>query len=794
MAIMTLSGLRKTGELVGADMFGANAVFEHTEAGAPSAAYTAAAQVLGVVNIRFGGGQADLDPTLANAAGDVPVDGDTAINIVTMPNGVLRSELVNFLDWCVAQNAAGTATQATLIIPTKHLSAQDYQAFAAEIEVFAKTVMQTYGDVIAAFQIGNEYWEMGETAYGIKASLGAEAVERGMTAAGYVAEGQPDILVQMGTAGNDGSEFPATPGVSDFAARNKAANNQIIDQLSENARAAIDGVTEHYYYNKSEYAFGDLDSAVKNIDKDYAVWTDRLGADLDLHITEWNVKTSADAQHGMVAGSSMVKQFENMIELGVDGAHVWALDYHSRTALTLDTDEGVRLDGQGRLTNSAQGAVFDLMSDALVGKELVSASFDNGVPGISISSYASASEMVFYITSRSLEQTGFTLDLASKLPVSGPVTAVQVTMDRASSNGQQWERGVAAESVLINGQPYFYNEHDVDVILTDMVFADAGRIDLVLNPFEVVELTVALGTAPATETPKPVDDVAKPYILGDDGDNMIRLSEGIVYVDGKGGTDTVVFDVLGSQASISFDGFGKPVLTAPGHAPGVTLAGVERIAFSDGSVDIALRAGAADIPAENFAAITELYIAYFDRAPAANGLLYWASRLDDGMTLPEIAESFFIQPETQRTYAPFLNADGSLADTQAFVTAVFNNVLGRDPSSDYWVNVLDTPASAITPALFILAVLNGAKAVTGGAADAIYLEAKADIGLYFAGIKGLSGYDETVAVMDIYDGSQASVIDAVAEIDRLYDEALDPLTGDFLMPLVGIIDDPFAVV
>jgi hypothetical protein len=223
------------------------------------------------------------------------------------------------------------------------------------------------------------------------------------------------------------------------------------------------------------------------------------------------------------------------------------------------------------------------------------------------------------------------------------------------------------------------------------------------------------------------------------------------------------------------------------------LVDIENLQFADGAFDIGIRSGAVGLSTEDFAAITELYIAYFDRAPAAKGLLYWATRLEDGMTFSEIAESFFVQPETQKTYEAFLDDSGSVIDTEAFVTAVFNNVLGRDPSGPYWVNELDTNPE-ITPAIFILAVVNGAKAVTSGGTDAVYLETKADVGVYFSAIKGLSDYDDTVAVMNIFDGSAASVTSAVAEIDRLYVEALDPNTGEFLMPLVGVIDDPFAIV
>jgi hypothetical protein len=678
MPIVTLSSLQKTGQYVSSDMFGANAVFGLTDDGVPTAEYADAAAVLGVQNVRFGGGQADLDPLKPNAAGELPVQGVDAINIVEMRGGALRAELVDFLEWCIQTTASGTPTKATLIIPTKHLSSEDYAAFAQEIEAFTTVVMQQYGDVIAAFQMGNEYWEMGETSYGIKASLGAEALARGMAAAGVAEADQPDILVQMGTAGNLGSEFPAVPGVSDFLARNQAANNQIIDQLSDEARAAIDGVTEHYYYNRLDFEFADLDSGVKNINKDFDIWADRLGGDLDLHITEWNVKTTAEAQHGMVAGSSMVKQFENMIAIGVDGAHIWALDYHSRTALTLDTDEGVRLDGQGRLTNSAQGAVFDLMSDALVGKELVSAGFANGLPEIAVTAYADAQEIVFYITSRSLEMTGFTLDLGSHLPTGAPVSAVQISMDMNSSNGVQWEVGDDAESVLLNGQPYFYNEHDVDVTLTDMVFADASQIALELKPFDVIELTVQLGNASQPEAPQsPAPETSdKHYFLGDETDDLILLTDNIVFIDSGAGIDTLVVDALRSGATLDFDGFGRPTLSAAGFAPEVILTNVERVEFADGML-------ALDIDGNSGQAY-RLYQASFDRTPDEAGLEFWMQQLDNGaFSLLDVASQFLESAEFSSTYGQ----NEALGDAQ-FIGLLYGNVLDRSPDAagyDFWL-------------------------------------------------------------------------------------------------------------
>jgi hypothetical protein len=46
--------------------------------------------------------------------------------------------------------------------------------------------------------------------------------------------------------------------------------------------------------------------------------------------------------------------------------------------------------------------------------------------------------------------------------------------------------------------------------------------------------------------------------------------------------------------------------------------------------------------------------------------------------------------------------------------------------------------------------------------------------------------------MALFDGSTGSTTTTIAAIDNHYSEALDPDTGDFLMSLVGVIDDPFA--
>ena len=282
-------------------------------------------------------------------------------------------------------------------------------------------------------------------------------------------------------------------------------------------------------------------------------------------------------------------------------------------------------------------------------------------------------------------------------------------------------------------------------------------------------------------------------LLGENGLDVLEGGRGNDLINGGNNADTAVYSGNQSSYTVQLSPTETIITDRRSSEDGTDrLVSVETLAFADGSFELDIRSGAVGLSADDFAAISELYIAYFDRAPASIGLLYWATRLAEGMSLPEIAQSFFGQPETQRTYETYLKADGSLNDTAAFVTAVFNNVLGRDPSSAYWINELDNNP-AITPAIFILSVLNGARAETGGAGDVAYLQDKTDIGVYFSAIRGLSEFEDTVSVIELYDGSSASVNNAVSAIDQIYAEALDPNNGEFLMPLVGVINDPFAV-
>ncbi|MCG8549679.1 MAG: DUF4214 domain-containing protein, partial [Desulfobacterales bacterium] len=125
--------------------------------------------------------------------------------------------------------------------------------------------------------------------------------------------------------------------------------------------------------------------------------------------------------------------------------------------------------------------------------------------------------------------------------------------------------------------------------------------------------------------------------------------------------------------------------------------------------------------------VAEIYVATFERAPDYSGLMYWVGNVQSGtFTIEQVAQSFFDQPETKAKY------DDNTTNTE-FITTVYQNMLNRDPDAaglDYWVMALDQ--GTIRRDQAIMAIINGAKAVTGSAVDVAILANKAQVGSYFA--------------------------------------------------------------
>lgn len=363
----------------------------------------------------------------------------------------------------------------------------------------------------------------------------------------------------------------------------------------------------------------------------------------------------------------------------------------------------------------------------------------------------------------------------------------------AATNGEITSVLAALDSIEIRGE---YRVGTDTAGLDDFALLGVGQV--------LEDFSQAGGNGPDTLTGTTGDD----ELSGGGGDDTVTGGPGNDTLTGGEGTDTARYS--GDQDSytlqITPDGFVLDDRRDAGDGTD-TLQGFEFLDFEGGSYfdggagdltlfDLRQFADFATLTPEDFRTFVEIYIAYFDRAPDAVGLYFWGTVLAKGArTVEEIADEFFTQPETQATYP-------DLTDNVAFASAVYQNVLGRafdQAGLEFWVDLLDR--GVITQGRFILDILEGvdatpqpgdsAETIAQRALDAQYLETKTDLGIYYAVILGMSDVEDARDSMALFTGTPASVQAARAEMDADFAEALDPVTGEFLMPLVGVVDDPF---
>ena len=215
------------------------------------------------------------------------------------------------------------------------------------------------------------------------------------------------------------------------------------------------------------------------------------------------------------------------------------------------------------------------------------------------------------------------------------------------------------------------------------------------------------------------------------------------------------------------------------------MSNTERLEFTDATLDMNAFSSLTQLSNNQFKALAEMYVAYFNRAPDAEGLFYWADKLAEGHTMDQIAERFFDQNETRAIYTDPTNTD-------AFVTAVYANVLGRTPDDSgfaFWKARL--AEGDVTQGAFVLKIIDGAKN-GGGPSDAAYLSDKTDLGIYYSAIKGLSDRTDGRQIMAMF-GDQATEnkLGAKTTIDRYYADAISDTDGEFLFKVVGVVDNPF---
>lgn len=332
----------------------------------------------------------------------------------------------------------------------------------------------------------------------------------------------------------------------------------------------------------------------------------------------------------------------------------------------------------------------------------------------------------------------------------------------------------------------------------DMFLRAGAALDFETNPALDVTVNVSDSSIPASSGASlsinvtDVNEAPPPLArhFATQGDDLINPQAGSSVIYGLSGIDTLVLPENQSQYTLTLSA-DDLILTdrMPGGTGTHQLVSVEFLEFETnfgdgGPFNLQSFGGTTGLSEQDFESFIELYIAYFNRAPDAVGLNFWGTAFANGTTLEEMAALFVDQDETRDTYPQDTPND-------AFAETVYNNVLGRTPDQagfEFWVDQLDS--GHVGQDQFILEVLRG---VQPGSPDRSYLDTKVDIGAHFAVHKGMSDVQDASQVMALFDGSQGSIMNAVNAIDDHHIDALSADNGDFLMPLVGILEDAFAI-
>ena len=192
-------------------------------------------------------------------------------------------------------------------------------------------------------------------------------------------------------------------------------------------------------------------------------------------------------------------------------------------------------------------------------------------------------------------------------------------------------------------------------------------------------------------------------LYGGAGDDVLYGGGSNDLVDGDVGNDIAAY--LGVKGSYKLTlGPSSTTITDRNGSEGTdTLINIEKLAFNGHTLDLTNYSSLTQLSNTQFKALAEVYVAYFNRAADAEGLYFWADKLAEGMDMATIASYFSQSAEAKALYP-------NTADTSAFVTAVYANVLGRTPDQagfEFWTTNLNN--GSMQPATFVLSIIGGAQ-------------------------------------------------------------------------------------
>lgn len=191
-----------------------------------------------------------------------------------------------------------------------------------------------------------------------------------------------------------------------------------------------------------------------------------------------------------------------------------------------------------------------------------------------------------------------------------------------------------------------------------------GKLDS--SPVLTIVTTNAINTT--LNTPK----------FGTTSADTLSSSRGNDTIDGGGGIDTVLLNSSISNYSVTKTATGFSLVDKTGLDGTDTLLSIESIKFSDKTINLTVQAKAASAPPADVTRLVELYTAFFNRVPDADGMSFWIQEMKSGKTTNQIADAFY---NAGVNYSSLTGFSSSMTNAD-FINVIYKNVLGRKDGAD----------------------------------------------------------------------------------------------------------------
>lgn len=298
-------------------------------------------------------------------------------------------------------------------------------------------------------------------------------------------------------------------------------------------------------------------------------------------------------------------------------------------------------------------------------------------------------------------------------------------------------------------------------------------------------------------------------LKGGEGNDVIEGGGGNDMVYGGGGSDTASFAGSRSGFAIMRTADGYSVTAAGGAEGSDTLKEVERMAFTDGSLDL-----------DYNDAVQQLYVSYFGRAADATGLTNFATALA-AANAPKDIQGLDAAYARNSTVKALVDAFGTSVEsnslytggTREFVTAIYQYLLNRLPDDsglNFWCGAIES--GGLSKGHAALSMMAGALANTTpqGLLDAALIGNKIRVASNFTfaldtppEVQGYSGDAAAAAARNMLasvssstdvDAFQSTVTSTIASLST----ATRPVTSaqeafDDAVRIVGVVDHTVGV-